>query len=100
MKDIYTLDELKQILSEKKPELNELFNVSDIFIFGSYAKGLQTKESDIDLLVEISTPISLFKFVNLKEYFNNLLGKEIDLGTPNGLKAFFKNSILQEAIKI
>jgi uncharacterized protein len=100
MNETYTLEELKIIINGKKLELAEIFSVSNIFIFGSYAKEMQTPESDIDILVETSKPISLFKFVNLKQYFENLLGKKIDLGTPNGLKPLVKNSILKEAVKV
>jgi len=97
---ILTLDELRIIINGKKLELAEIFNVSNIFIFGSYAKDMQTPESYIDILVETTKPIGLFKFVNLKQYFENLLGKKIDLGTPNGLKPLIKTSILSEAVRI
>lgn len=100
MNGIYTFDELKTIINGKKTELADIFSVSNIFIFGSYAKNLQTPTSDIDILVETTRPISLFKFVNLKEYLENVLGKKVDLGTPNGLKPFMKNAILKEAIQI
>ena len=100
MKKIYTLSELKSILKEKKAELAEMFFVSNIFIFGSYANETQTEQSDIDLLVETTKPISIFKFVNLKEYFENMLGKKIDLGTPDSLKPVIKNKILKEAVQV
>lgn len=100
MKKNYTLSELKSILREKKAELAEMFFVSNIFIFGSYANETQTEQSDIDLLVETTKPISIFKFVNLKEYFENVLGKKIDLGTPDSLKPVIKNKILKEAVLV
>lgn len=97
---MYTLNELKTILKSKQNELEELFCVSNIFIFGSYATETQTEQSDIDLLVETSKPISIFKFVSLKEYFENMLGKKIDLGTPDSLKPVIKDRILKEAVQI
>lgn len=100
MKDIYTLNELKEIVNSKKKELAEMFFVSNIFVFGSYATETQTEQSDIDLLVETTKPISLFKFVNLKEYFENILGKKIDLGTPDSLKPVIKDRILKEAVQL
>lgn len=100
MKKKYTLSELKSILQSKKAELLELFFVSDIFIFGSYANETHTEQSDIDLLVETTKPISLFKFVNLKEYFENMLGKNIDLGTPDSLKPIIREKILKEAVQV
>lgn len=100
MKNIYTLEELKSILKSKKKELAEMFFVSNILIFGSYANETQTEQSDIDLLIETTKPISLFKFVNLKEYFESVLGKKIDLGTPDSLKSVVKDRILKEAIQV
>lgn len=50
--------------------------------------------------METSKPISIFKFVSLKEYFENILGKKIDLGTPDSLKPIIKNKILKEAVQV
>jgi len=97
---IYTIEEIKAIINSKRNELAETYFVSDILLFGSYAKGEQTSESDIDFLIETFKPISLFKFVNLKEYFENLFGKKIDIGTKKSLKNSVKNIILKEALTI
>lgn len=97
---VYTIEEIKTIINSKRSELAEIYFVSDILLFGSYARGEQTSESDIDFLIETLKPISLFKFANLKEYFENLFGKKIDLGTKKSLKSFVKNTILKEALVV
>lgn len=96
--DIYTIEDIKTIIDSKRSELAEVYSVSKIFVFGSYAKGEQTPESDIDLLIETYKPIDLLKHANLISYFENLLGKKVDLGTIKGLKPTIKQSILNEAI--
>jgi predicted nucleotidyltransferase len=48
--------QIKRILKELKPYLQNHFNVNNIGYFGSYAKGTATEDSDIDLLVDFSEP--------------------------------------------
>ncbi|MFW6048392.1 MAG: nucleotidyltransferase family protein [Candidatus Natronoplasma sp.] len=43
------LEEIQEKLKEHKPELEEKYNVEEISIFGSYTRGEQTKESDLDV---------------------------------------------------
>lgn len=86
---------VEQILKAEKQYLAEKFNVSKIGIFGSYARNEQTNESDIDILVEFSKPVG-FEFVDLKDYLETVLNKNVDLVTPNALKPYIKNEILSE----
>ena len=50
--DLKTLSEIKEILLRHKTELKEKFKIKSLGIFGSYARGEQQKNSDVDLLVE------------------------------------------------
>lgn len=97
---IYSINEIKELIKENESYLKEAYSVERFFLFGSYAKGQPTKTSDIDLLVDFSSTIDMFKMVDLQEYLKKIFGKEIDLGTKNGLKKFIKNSILNEAIAL
>lgn len=47
-----TLDEIKQILSERKSWLCETYQITELGIFGSYARGEQTQDSDVDVLID------------------------------------------------
>jgi predicted nucleotidyltransferase len=92
--NVKTID---QRLREIKPFLKEKYKVEKIGYFGSYARGEQTEESDIDILVEFSEPIGL-EFVELKFYLEKILELKVDIVTPNALKPVLKDSILQEVI--
>lgn len=100
MNKIYSIEEIKAILNENKDYFTEKYNVNNFLLFGSYAKNLQTADSDIDLLVNFVKPIDLFDFVDLQDYLTKIFNKKIDLGTVNGLKPFVKDSILKEALAL
>ena len=61
------------------------YSVRRIGLFGSYAKGHQRAASDIDLLVEFDKP-SFDNFMNLAEHLEKLLGRKVDVLTPQGVK--------------
>jgi len=53
-----TKEGIKEILKRVKPILKEKFKVKEIGIFGSYIQEEESKESDVDILVESSEPIA------------------------------------------
>ncbi len=97
---IYSIDEIRQVLGEQKDFFAQRFFANAFFLFGSYAKNMQTAQSDIDLLVEFSEPIDMFDFVELQEYLSRLFNKKVDLGTKNSLKSFVRESVLKELIAL
>lgn len=99
-KKIYTIEEIKDIIHSHETALQEEYKTVKFYLFGSYARGEQTAASDIDLLVELKEPIGMFKFLDLEEDLEKIFGKKIDLGTPDCLKPYVKDSILKEAIAL
>lgn len=73
------------ILRKELPYFVSEYGVKRIGLFGSYAKGIQGEDSDIDILVEFERPIGL-KFVEFGEYLEKLLGRKTDILTPAGVK--------------
>lgn len=69
-------------------------------IFGSYARQEARKESDIDILVEFSSSISLLQFVSIQLELEDILGKKVDLVELSTLKPQLKTNILKEQIAI
>ncbi len=92
-----TLKEIEAVLRKYKPVLKEKFKVKEIGIFGSYTRGEQSKESDIDIIVEFYEPVG-WEFIDLKEFLEGILGKEVDLVTRGALKPQLKTEILSEVI--
>ena len=70
-------------------------------IFGSYARGEQKKNSDIDILVEINDKnMSLLDFIELKLRLEDILRRKIDLVEYKAIKPLIKERILNEEVKI
>jgi predicted nucleotidyltransferase len=69
-------------------------------IFGSVVRGEETKESDIDVLVEIESRMSLLDFVGLKLELEDALGKRVDLGEYSAIKPIIREQILSEEVAI
>jgi len=84
------------ILNRHRPELSAL-GVKSLKLFGSVVRGEARPESDIDILVEFSRPLGLLAFVRLKQRLAELLGRPVDLVTPEALKPLLREGILQEA---
>ena len=84
------------VINEHFDELKKQYSVSKIGIFGSFARGEDQSESDLDILVDFSAPVDLFSFIELKEYLEIRLEREVDLVTRNALKPLIKDSILSE----
>lgn len=93
-----TLAEIKQILQAQKPIIQEKYHVSELGIFGSYVRGEDTDDSDIDVLVEFSKTPGLFKFIGLENELSDLMGMKVDLVHKAGLKPTIGDRILAEVI--
>lgn len=83
-------------LHEMLPELKEKYYVSYLGIFGSYIRGEQKSESDLDILVEFSKTPTIFKFVNLENHLAEALGVKVDLVMKEALKPNIGKHILSE----
>ena len=73
-----TREEILNVLAKNGPELHRQFKVSKMALFGSYARGDQRADSDVDILVEVDPSIGL-DFVTLAERIEQILGVSVDL---------------------
>ncbi len=70
-------------------------------IFGSYAQGKQKKQSDVDILIDITDrKMSLLDFIHIKHELEDSLGKKVDLVEYDALKPLIKERVLHEEIRI
>ena len=72
--------------------------VKSMAVFGLLARGQATALSDIDVLVEFTRPVGLFEFIRLKMYLEDLIGKSVDLVTPDAIRPAMRAVILDEAV--
>jgi uncharacterized protein len=81
-----------------KPRLAQVYRVTEVGIFGSYARQEQTDDSDVDVLIDYHQAPTLFMLVELREYLSDLLGMKVDVVTKNGLKPRIRERVLAEVI--
>lgn len=94
------IKKIKEKLEVLKPLLRERFKVQTIGLFGSYVRGEEKKTSDLDILVDFSETISLFKFIELEDFLTQELEVKVDLVMRDALKPRIKDSILKEAVYV
>ena len=80
--------------------LKERYHVGEIGIFGSVARGEDTAESDVDILVEFTSPIGLFDFLRLEKYLSEILGRKVDLVSRKGVKPAIRDEVLKDAVYV
>ena len=91
-----TLEEIKNLLLRHKEQLRKEYGVKEIGIFGSYIRGEQDKNSDLDILIELEKPIGFVKFIKLENSLSALIGIKVELVTKKALKPYIGQRILQE----
>jgi predicted nucleotidyltransferase len=94
------LEEIKSILQQHKEELRAKYKVKEIGVFGSYVRGQQKKQSDIDILVEFDVVPGLLKFIELEDYLSELLGVKVDLVRKSSIREELRDRILQEVVML
>jgi len=94
------IEAIKQKIEKQKSFIMERYNVKSIGIFGSYARGEERTDGDIDILVEFQQPIGIFAFLDLEEYLTDLIGIKVDLVSKKALKPRIGKHILQEVVNI
>ncbi len=82
-------------LREQQLYLAKEYGVRRIGVFGSYAKKTATPSSDVDLVVEFDRPIG-FKFMDLGDYLERVLGRKVDILTPAGIQGIRSERVARD----
>ncbi|OGY54754.1 MAG: nucleotidyltransferase [Candidatus Buchananbacteria bacterium RIFCSPLOWO2_01_FULL_56_15] len=88
------------IINQKFDSLKKDYGVKKIGVFGSFVSGRPRKDSDIDILVEFSQPVSLFEFIEVEDFLSKALKRKVDLVTKNALKPAIKKDVLNEVVYV
>jgi uncharacterized protein len=92
------IEEIKNIIRIQKPVLSQKHKIKEIGIFGSYVRGEQTDNSDIDIMVAFEEFPGLIEFVGIEDELSEYLGTKVDLVTKSGLKPETGKLILKELV--
>ena len=91
-----------QTMNQKIAEYFKTQPVLKVWLFGSFARGEEREDSDVDLLIlpDKSQHFSLFTLSGMYEDLKELLGREVDLITDGGLMPFARESAERDKILI
>jgi uncharacterized protein len=93
------VERLKAIIRENEATLKSEFKIKELAIFGSFARGEQKKNSDIDILVEFGEPVG-FEFFRAARYLEKILGVKVDLVTKDAIKPQLAGAINRDLMYV
>lgn len=90
-------EKILDLLRENYPRLADEYGVKRLGLFGSYARGEASDDSDIDIAVEFERPIG-FRIVDFAEDLEKLFGRKVDVLTPAGIRGIRVAGIAEDII--
>lgn len=93
-------EKVRSQLAALKPQLEEEYPVDEIGIFGSYVRGEQRADSDLDILVTFEEPVTLFDLVRLENELTDHLGIDVDLVTRDSLKPQVESRVTADVVYV
>ena len=90
--------EILRLLEENRERI-KTFGVMEIGVFGSVARGEQTENSDVDVVVELENK-TFDAYMSLLFFLEELFGCKVDLVMKGSIKPVIKEEILSEAIYV
>ncbi|MFH0919193.1 MAG: nucleotidyltransferase family protein [Fibrobacterota bacterium] len=95
-----TVTEIRTKLVKLKEEMHHVFGVSRIEIFGSYVRGEQRENSDVDVLVEFDRDVSFLDVAGLQVFLSEQLGIKVDVVLKRSVRWELKEAIFSEAVQV
>jgi uncharacterized protein len=83
---------IKNVLDRINPTL--------IGVFGSYARGEENENSDLDLLIDFEQKVDLLELIGIEQELTELLGIKVDLITERSVHSKLKSIIEKDLIRI
>ncbi|MCI0551889.1 MAG: nucleotidyltransferase family protein, partial [Anaerolineae bacterium] len=91
-------DDIVKVLKSRRTAYKR-YGVKSLAVFGSAARNRLRKRSDVDILVQFDKP-TWANYIGLKFYLEDLLGREVDLVTPKGLKPAIRSSVESDLLNV
>lgn len=81
-----TKEEVLGLLQAHKTALADRFGVTSLALYGSFARGQATSESDVDIIVEFDAPPDWRRYFGAQFYLEDLLGRTVDLAATGEVR--------------
>ncbi|MEO8171662.1 MAG: nucleotidyltransferase family protein [Sediminibacterium sp.] len=88
-----------QILQQHKEELFKKYPLKSMALFGSYSRGEETEDSDVDVLVELSVPDGM-AFIKLSHELEEIVKRKVDLVSKGGMKERYMRAIENDLLYV
>ncbi len=96
---MYTKETILNLLKAKKPDLQKRYPISELGLFGSYARGDNNEKSDIDILVDFNQQIGI-GFIELANELEDVFKTKVDLLSRKGIKSRYLESVEKNLIHV
>jgi uncharacterized protein len=80
--------------------LEKKYPFSEPALFGSYGRGDQNEESDIDILVDFNSPIDGYEYIRLANELEDLFNQKIDMVSRQGIKSGYLPNVEKNLIHV
>ena len=93
---------MKQSIVNKLQTFFPAYPIEKAWVFGSYARGEESRKSDVDIMMRFDKDarISLFDFIRIMNSLEDLLHKKVDLVTEGGIKKFARELIEHDKVLV
>lgn len=88
------------LLRTHKPVMVDRFDVTELALFGSFARDAADDDSDIDVLVGFAGPATAKSYFGVQFYIEDLLGRAVDVVTTKGLRPEMRPHIDREKVVV
>jgi len=93
-----TVESILTAIKSLQDQIKQNYKAEIKGIFGSYVRGEQTSQSDVDVLVEFHSGADLFDFVGLSQFLEERLNCKVDVVPLSSLREEIKPYVLREAV--
>ena len=96
--EVKTLQDIQSTLKANLDMLTQM-KVHELHVFGSFARGEQSPQSDIDLLIKFSEPVGYFHFLETQRLLVKILGRKVDLATLPSIRPEYLEQVKKELVR-
>ncbi len=95
-----SVEEIEEILKSFKNDIKQNYKAELVGIFGSFARGEQKSNSDVDILVKFYKDATLFDYMRLSMFLQEKLGIDVDIVPQDTIREELRERIVKEVIFI
>ena len=81
-------------------DITTKYGAKNVRVFGSMARGEESPDSDLDIIVEMDEGSSLLDIIAIKQDIEDLLGLKVDIVTEASISPYIRETVLKEAVNL